>query len=144
MAAETGALQDCGLLSMPWASKELRFSSSHSRDSAIRHPPRVSWREGRRDVHPSPAYVAQWPPPQDLPWRGPTSALHALCSPCFFFCKLLLSCHQRDTVGTPVSMQIEPALRSHLKAAVTDQDKLTKQNVSGPIADCMCNGKSQK
>ena len=62
----------------------------------------------------------------------------------FFFCKLLLSCHQRDTVGTPVSMQIEPALRSHLKAAVTDQDKLTKQNVSGPIADCMCNGKSQK
>lgn len=65
-------------------------------------------------------------------------------APPFFFCKLLLSCHQRDTVGTPVSMQIEPALRSHLKAAVTDQDKLTKQNVSGPIADCMCSGKSQK
>lgn len=61
-----------------------------------------------------------------------------------FFSKLFLCCHQRDTVGTPVSMQIEPTLRSHLKAAVIDQDKLTKQNVSGPIADCMCSGKSQK
>ena len=136
MADEAGALQDCGLPSVLWASRELRFFSSHSRDSAICHPPRVSWREGRRDVHPSPADVAQWPPPQGL-----LLCMHFALP---LFCKLLLSCHQRDTVGTPVSMQIEPALRSHLKAAVTDQDKLTKQNVSGPIADCMCSGKSQK
>lgn len=89
VADEAGALQDGGLPSVLWASRELRFSSPRSGDSAICHPPRISWREGRRDVPPSPADMAQGPPPRDLPWPG--GGAH-FCFACALLSPFLANC----------------------------------------------------